>query len=592
MIDLLPDDADAEAAGERLSELLVRPVDINTATAAELTRIPFFDNFFIRNLLLQRSRQGHFKTLYDLKAVQGAPLAFLPYLTPFLTTVRPTYESETVLRQQIWGQVEAALPFGRDQYKGVGWGVRYDGAWGNRHQWSVRVEQDRGETLLPIRQGGVDYLSLSYQYRADQWSLHLGDFRVNSGLGHHLGQGRSYFSFAEMTGQAPKVDPHFFKSHRSFREYGFMRGAAAQWGVGAVNVGAFYGIEPMDARIERQRVVTLYYGGKHRTRAERQHRHRALRSNAGALLTYRQGGWEMGLSALLVRYRTPEWQPLSAYRLHPDRQLNRSAAFHFRYAQGAWLLTGESLMAPKSRISSTLALSYFNDYRGQWTVIGRYFGGDHYSPHGWGDTFYSNQRNEMGVKMIWSGELARWWQGLLYFDLFRKIEPEGGAGKAENGWAAMAKANYRYEGKSFRSRVKYTRTTTRPPRLSIRATYQRAIGNLWSMRVGGTLTHVGSDQSIRSAFGRVKYRSINGTGFEGGLQYFFADGGVVRADQPYMPLMYYAPMLRGRGWRATAVLQYQSSKVQYHLRASHYIYTQQPTSPLPSLLELSLSLPL
>ena len=74
---------------------------------------------------------------------------------------------------------------------------------------------------------------------------------------------------------------------------------------------------------------------------------------------------------------------------------------------------------------------------------------------------------------------------------------------------------------------------------------------------------------------------------EAGLHYFSATTGVIRADQPYLPWRYYVPFLRGKGLRTTLQTHYHLGNLHCYLRAAFTHYQVDPTTPLPSLLEVA-----
>ncbi|WP_018358657.1 hypothetical protein [Porphyromonas levii] len=544
----LEDEAEAEWLGSFLAERLAHPLDINSASEAELLELPYFDTFFVRNLLLERSRRGgRFRSIYELKEVQGAPLQQLPLLEPFI--VAGEREERPQLAQELFAGFEGQLPLRRDQYRGIGWGTRYAGSFGARHTWSVLAGKDRGE---PRR---VDYLSASYRYEAAHWSVIAGDYRVSAGLGIHLGQSLSYFSRAEIVGQAPMLSRRVLRQHSSFREYGFLRGVGASIDLGALNVVLFGGTEPIDARVEGSKVVTLYPGGMHRTTDEVARRHAAQRATVGAVISYRVKAMEVGGTAMVQRYLSPKFEPMQA----PDRhQQMQNGSLFFQYQNRRWRIAGESLLAKREGLSSLATVSYYTDRLGRVSLMGHYSGDQSFTPYGF-------RQGKRGVQATWVGELARWWRGMLYLSY------------SDKGWGTTARAEYNYDKHVFRARLRYARE-----RATARLTHQYQFNEQLVWRSGLNLS-----RTAWGAFVRGQWSFAQGLRIEGGLQYFNTNGGVIRADQPYMPWRYYVPMLRGKGLRATAQVRYKVQAAQVYLRTAHVFYSEAPHSPLPSLLELS-----
>lgn len=580
---------DAELLGERLNKWAVSPLDINQATAQELSCVPYFDDFFIRNLLLERSRQSGFKSIYDLKHVQGAPLAKLPLLEPFLTVQSSLYESSSNrLKQSLYLGSEHLLKQHKATYNGIGWGIRYVGSRGDRHAWNLVAESDRGEPTLPFRQGIADYLSASYRFHTESLTLIVGDYRVNSGLGLLLGQGLSYFSKAEITGSSPSVSNRVISPHTSFREYGFLRGVSATQQIENLQITLFYGIEPIDARIESKKIRTLYYDGMHRSTAERAHRHTAQLHNAGGVVSYRFNHLELGATLLAQHFRNREHEPILAPDRFKHKEKQHTSAFYLQYLTGNWKLSGETLLERKERLASTLSLSYFADLYGTFTLSARYLGVDQFTPYGRPDSYYSIGRNERGIQLIWRGELARWWSGMLFADVFQKLEPERKTG-TQPSFVLTLRGDYNGERSGFQSRLRLIKLADQPARSTLRLTHQYRAHSRVTIRSGMNLSY---DKGLPITWGlssRIQYGGKDQLRAELGVHYFDATQCVVRADQPWMPHRYYAPMLRGRGLRTSMALRYPiTASLLLQGRSSLTWYQTEPTTPIPSLLDASL----
>lgn len=547
----LEGEMEVDELGTLLTERLAHPLDINKASEEELLELPYFDAFFVRNLLLERSRRGgRFRSIYELKDVQGAPLQQLPLLEPFI--IAGTKEQEELrprLEQELFGGLEGKIPIRRDQYRGVGWGARYAGKLGEKHQWSMVLGKDRGEPR------SVDYLSASYRYQGTKWHLVVGDYKVGAGLGVHLGQNLSYFSSADLMGQAPTVAHKVLRPHSSFREYGFLRGVGMGVDLGALEIVAFGGTELVDARTESSRVITLYPGGMHRTPIELARRHSTQRATIGAVVSYRIKDMEVGGTAMMQKYLSPRFEQMIAPTKH---QQLKSASLYFQYQRGAWRVAGESLLSRRHQLSSLLAMSYYNDRLGTMSLLGYYTGNQYFSPYGW-------SRGKQGIQAVWSGELARWWRGMLYLSY------------SDKGWGTTARAEYRHNRHAFQGRIRHANQRT-----TLRMTHQYKANQQLSLRTGLNLSRMAWGLFIRG-----QWHLDQGLRAEGGLQYFQTQGAVIRADQPYMPWRYYAPMLRGKGIRATVQVRYSVQAIQVNLRASHTYHQEEPPTPLPSLLELS-----
>ena len=253
---LIEDDGARERAAEELERLELHPLDLNTATADELARVPLLDPFFIRNFLLFRSQSGRLGSVYDLKEVQGAELHLLSLLYPYLTVgavddrpLRPRREHAV---GSLYREGSASLL------------IRSVGDNGKHLDWALVGETDRGEPFRPAREGWMDHLSGTLRYRDRRRAILLGDFRLTTGRGLLMGQGRSFFSSSMYGTGIPDRVTSDLRPHRSAREYDYLRGLAVAQDLGPMQLVLLGGYEPIDARIEGQRLQTLYRTGLHR----------------------------------------------------------------------------------------------------------------------------------------------------------------------------------------------------------------------------------------------------------------------------------------------------------------------------------------
>ena len=588
ILEQVSDDEERALLAERLTELLAHPIDINSAGEEELLTLPFFDSFFVRNLLLERSKNGgRFLSIYDLKAVQGAPLELLPLLEPFIIAGNQRRDRSSSFAHSIYVGTELSLSPDADSYRGIGWGLRYEGQKGETHKWHIVAENDRGEPLYALRQGVADHLSFSYRYQGKGWSLFLGDYRVSGGQGLLFGQSLSYFSRAELNGVAPSVERRWLRPHGSFREEGFLRGVGGTMEVGHWRAALFYGREAVDARIEKGAVKTLYTGGKHRTPKEQQFRHTVWRQSGGGLLSYRNNGLELGALFQLQSYRE---RSSSSLLLPPAKEeqgrIRRNASLYFQYSGYHWQVNGETLLAPKRHRATTLGISYFGDYIGRVSVVARYLAPQYSASYGYADSHFSAQRNEQGLQFIWSGELGKWWQGRLFLDLFEQVEPQGKQ-ERKRGYLLSATASYRGVSYAMQNRCRLMTLQQGGWRASLRSAHQYTLSDVLRLRGAVTFAYSSAQKATWGANLRGNYAISPALQVECGVQYFHASNGLLRADQPFLPWHYYSPSLRGVGWRATGRLAYHRQRVRLFVRGSTTLYRQPPTTVLPSLLEFS-----
>lgn len=578
--------------GELLESLARQPIDINRATREELSQIPFFDDFFVRNLLLYRSRNDGLSSIYDLKHVQGAPMSVLPLLEPFLTISRKATSKEYRRRSLFVGS-EMQLSEGKGKSPSAPPSLLLRNESIGKIGYYIGLENDRGEPFRPITQGITDHIGLSvYGTRklgTNNVSFVFGDFRVNTGQGLLLGQSFSYFSALSAGTGAPTLYTKSLKPHRSFRERGFLRGASVDLHTsGGLEIMLFGGYEPIDARIEGDRIKTLYFGTLHRTAAERKYRHSAQLQTIGGYIGYDVQNLHAGLSSISYRYRSGH-QTLWPHKLYPQSKSIQQYAFDASYMSDKWQYFVEYVPGQRGRTALQGGGRYFDDHFGSLTLQGRYFDEKHITPYGAGDTKTSTHRNEQGIRLMWHGELAMWTTATLLVDHFKSI-----SGSSSKSTILQGRVMYNDFRTTLQGYIRLYHKQTGDDRLSIRTTMHRKISEQIGLRVGAQLSSVSKSPLSYSLFSRIQYSGHDDLSAEIGTQYFNAAHGAFRANLPYMPYNYYNPSVRGKGLQVSGALKYSiTPKVQMRACIVHSFYDPKATpavTPNPSLLYLTLAM--
>lgn len=550
ILDLLPgDDGDRQLLLERLTDLEAHPLDLNAATAEDLSRLPFLDDFSIRNILLLRSQQGGFRTVYDIKqALPQMPAAQLALLEPFIRVGESPYTRPTTIRHDLLVGSTVTLR----QRSAPSLAFRYEGKRGRELAWHLAMQKDRGEQWLPLRQGAFDYLSGSLFWAKDRYRLALGDYRLTTAQGLLLGMSYSYFSALEYGGSGSGTWLRQLRPHRSFREVGFLRGAAFHWlPERPFSALLFAGYEPIDARIEGDSIRTLYQTGLCRTESERRYRHSARREMVGTYLSYRVVDFELALTTLLHRYRSRAGTVLQPHRLYPRRALLSQTSLSFNYSGQQWQASAEAVLGRKERSALQGALTFRDESLGVLTLQGRYYGVQYISPYGAPDSYYSSRRGERGLRLMWQGEVAYWLTGALFVDRFRRLEPY-----AKPGHVLSARLVYAGTPWWVTATARYVAPGDRPRRFTARLVADRTLSPAWTMRGGVQLGKASTTPTGYSLFGHVRYQSSDIVA-EVGAQYYHLAGSMVRARLPYMPYLYTPLMLRGKGWHYYGSVRYQ-----------------------------------
>lgn len=320
---------------DELQLLQEQPVNINRANRADLQRLYFLSTFQIENLLDYRQQYGQIFSPFELNTIDGFDPRLIQLLQAFVvfgemeeTQVRRYTRQEVLLRG-------ARL---LEKQKGFREPKKYEGApeklylryrfSSSRVQAGFTSEKDAGEHFFSGNHSkGFDYYSafLSIGLANNKHQLFLGDYLVQFGQGLTAWQGFSLSKSAEV-GNVAKFNQGI-RSYSSTDENNFLRGAATRFSIGKFQWYSFLSYKKFDANrdsIDGQAVFTSFQtSGLHRTASEIEDKNSVAGLTAGSSVSFSEGSFSFGLSAIHADYELP---------------LNRQDADYNRY-----LFEGKSL---------------------------------------------------------------------------------------------------------------------------------------------------------------------------------------------------------------------------------------------------------
>ena len=232
---------------EDLYDLYEHPLNLNTASAEDLQRLPFLSTFQIKSLLDYRRRFGAFVSLYELQAVYGLDRKQIDQIRPFVTfeDFERLYKGKVYWKHQLLLRSTAVVesqagyhkPDSLPHYQGAPYSalIKYKGALKKSWSWHLTGDQDRGEawgTHAPV----MDFLSGGLQYEGEGWLKHviLGDYRLCFGEGLLINNNFGYGKSSQVL-NISQNRPALRRSTTS-SEYGYFRGSALQFSLGTLEV--------------------------------------------------------------------------------------------------------------------------------------------------------------------------------------------------------------------------------------------------------------------------------------------------------------------------------------------------------------------
>lgn len=298
---------------DELTELSENPLNINTASREELSRLPFLTTSQIEDIQAYIYQYGGMKSLGELAMIESLDYEQIRLLPYFVYAGNDKEDKFPTIKEigKYGKQVLTAtlkIPFYRrqgDHGKYLGspykhW-IRYQFHYSDYIKWGLAASQDAGEPFFSGRnKWGYDYSSFYFQIQKAHRlkNLTLGRYRLNFGMGlalnnnfglgklttlYHLGQGNGRI-----------------RTHSSLSDANYLQGAAAtialtkDW-----DLSVFISYRKIDATLNKDTntIATIIKTGYHRTPKEMDKKHDASEILYGSHLNWFHNGFHAGLTA-------------------------------------------------------------------------------------------------------------------------------------------------------------------------------------------------------------------------------------------------------------------------------------------------------
>ncbi len=427
------------AAFDLLEAYARRPLDLNRATAEELSELLLLAPLQVDRLLQYRERMQGFISIYELQAVPGLDLETIRRLLPYVTVNRGLDDLSVPFRQlltegtrELYFRAGARLETARGYqdpdpaYAGspLKLYTRFRQRYGNQFSAGVVAEKDPGEALLG-RGAGVDYISAHFFLRhlnPRVRAVAVGDFSVSFGQGLILYTGFG-FGKSSLTTRVARNSP-VLQPYASVNEFNFMRGAGVTLALGKrVELTVFGSRRGRSANLARDSLgyTSLPLSGYHRTVGEREDRNALTQSSYGGSLRYRPNSrLHLALNFLGEHLSAPLLPTPRPYNRFYFRGTDlRNVSVDYRYRLRNFSFFGEVAGSGPSGQAMVHGLNLGLDPRADLAVVYRNYGRDYQalSAQPFGET--SGGRNEEGVYLGLELRPSVRWRLNAYYDLWR-----------------------------------------------------------------------------------------------------------------------------------------------------------------------------
>lgn len=467
-------DAEGEQLAEWLAELLAHPLDINTATAAELSQLPALSPLLAQRIVAFREAFGTFGSIPELRAVEGISEDVFLQIRPFLRIgpvlpIAPTRPSPYLPGPSL-SMILADLRAEVIQRVTRQWSAQGDATAGSptriytrlrlRHRRHVSLnltlEKDPGEAFRWDPQSqtyGYDFASahLALSDFGRIRSLILGDYYLTAGQGllfwRSTGAGKSSDTVRPVARATDALRPY-----GSTEENRFFRGAAVTVRLHpTVEVSLFASRRDLDARLLASEDSTEVFAtglgntGLHRTPTELAQKDALRETLWGSQIRWAWAGVVLGLQGYQAHYSRPfqpDDVPALLFQLSGSRTAMASA--FGQLPLGDLLIFGEVGTTQAGVVGATGGVLVESASAFQGILSWRHFPRDFVSLHGY--TFSERSgppQNETGIYLGMRLKPVKPITIHAYFDQYRFPWVQRRVPRPATGFDALLRLDFR-----------------------------------------------------------------------------------------------------------------------------------------------------
>ncbi len=417
----LEEETDASIIVEDLEKLAESPLNINSASAVELSQLHILNDIQIQKLMDYRNIYGAIYSLYEINIIDGFTPDLLSKMEPFIW-FGPEEKEQMPLSETVkYGRHQLLLRSQSTIQQPKGYKPKDDGTIpyeGNRARYYTRyrfkagdlistgitAEKDPGEAFFSgSNKRGFDFYSAHFSMKINDivQNVTLGDFVIRSGQGVVLWQGFStgksvYTLDIQKTNQG-------IRPFTSTDENQFFRGIATTLKFGDGKLDLFYSRKKSDANLDfsdsnENYFTSLQTSGYHRTENEILDKNSVMQTNAGAVATWSFSNINIGATIIKQNFEIPFIRSDQLYnKFRFSGKENLTGGINYLYSKGKYQIFGEAATS-KSKGKAFLqgVIIHINDQVGISGLL-RHFDKNYHAL--WANAFTegSSAENESGL---------------------------------------------------------------------------------------------------------------------------------------------------------------------------------------------------
>lgn len=608
------------------------PMNLNSVSRNELERFPLLSLEEINSLVNFLEKNRPIYTVYELRNVPRLDHRKVALILPFFHVGETVKVQEDVSPHSILktGQHEVQLRFDKTVTPRAGYGeftdsilerypnrkylgedfynsVRYSFRYRNKIQLGFTAEKDAGEPLLKAGYPkGYDHYGVHLIVRevGKLKTFVLGDYRLSFGQGLVLNNdfvGSKAWSTDNVSRRTQEPKRHF-----STAESGFFRGAAAVTEIDNFSLTTFYSNRRIDANLNNEGEITSFkVDGLHRTPLEMEKRKNTREQVGGANINYREGRFQVGLSALYHRYNrmyNPTFRAYNRYYLRDTANFN--AGIDYSYQLPGFIFAGETALARSGAVATINMLQYRPSVNLNLSALHRYYPVSYNALYAQAFSEGNRVQNEHGLYLGAGFQPFQRVSVNSYIDLIRFPWLKSGVDTPSKAVDIYFLSTYTFErGRFLEVRYKYKRkekNSTDPEMTArlvipyatskVRLRYSHEQSNGWGFRSTADMAryseeHPPSTENHETEFGymlsqSVSYRGKGPLTGDAYLAWFDADTYNARLYSYERNLLstFYMPSFYGKGLRLALSAKYQITRgIAFSVKAGYTRYFNRDT---------------
>ena len=533
-----------------LSDLYEHPLDINTASRENLSRIPFLSAQQIEDIQAYVYRTKGLKSLAELSMIESLDpvrrnlLSYFVYIGtdekqhfPSLGNIFKYGKNELL--------VTGKIPFydrhgDRNGYLGPKYrhSFRYDFSYGNYVKAGLLGSQDSGEPFF-TNKNHLGYDHYSYYLVLRELGrikvLALGQYKLRLGMGLVMNTDFGFGKLMTLNNLGRSTNSVRANTSRSSANY--LQGAASTVSIfKGLDLTAFVSYRPLDATLNKTGTIrTILKTGYHRTNSEMDRKNNAHQLTTGGNLHWQSNGFHAGLTAIyshLDKVLQPQTKQ-SYRRYYPSGSNFWNASLDYGYINHRISFNGETATGNSHGIATINSLSYLVSNNLSLIALQRFYSKKYSSLFSSSFSEGGRIQNESGIYVGANWQAFRNLNVMFYTDYSYFSQPRYQASRsshcwdnaitatwAKHNWTILCRYQYKVRQKDNKKKTALVDDETQRGRLS----FGYASSN-WGFRLQGDAAY---NSYTDESFGWMTTLSGNYTVWHvrlaGTIGYFNTDG--------------------------------------------------------------------